>query len=296
MAEVVGKLRIEPETSQRMDYMTLRTAYLFLTAMALGHSPILMANDEAVWFVVAERSVEHGDSFLLPLRSPEHIADARAFLADPRSEVGRIAVANIAVGGDGFNRDVGKPDSPLWSWHVTELDGFQDLGMEICDGWPGYIEEDPARFVDNSDGVLCLWGYSIVAELEAPPSFRVGEGLDGAWYQPDTSGQGVFLDVLPGDPMLVGMGWFTWRIDGFDGQLWLSALGTVDGARTSMDLFATSGGKFNDPAPVDTHAVGTAELEFTDCNRATLHYDFLTGHTGEIPLVRVVPRPGCHVR
>lgn len=258
--------------------------------------PVARAADDTVWFVVAETEEHTGESFLLPLRDPAAIAEARAFLADPDSGVGSIAVARIAAGGDGFNRDVRDEGEPLWSWHVTGFVGFQDLAIEICDGWPGYIEQDPARFIANTDGLLCLWGYQVVAELQQPPQFRIGEGLDGAWFEPETSGQGVFLDVLPGDPQQVAMGWFTWRIDGADGPLWLTALGPVDGTTANMSLHASTGGRFDDPAPVTTVPVGSAELVFDGCDLARLHYELDTGHSGDIALVRVVSRPGCHLR
>lgn len=262
--------------------------------------PLAHAADDTVWFVVAETEQQTGESFLLPLRDPAAIAEARLFLADRDSGVGSIAVARIAAGGDGFNRDV-RGDvrgegQPLWSWHVTEFLGFQDLAIEICDGWPGYIEQDPERFIANTDGVLCLWGYEVVAELEQPPQFHVGEGLDGAWYEPRTSGQGVFLDVLPGEQPQVAMGWFTWRIDGGDGPLWLTALGPLDGTSATMALHASTGGRFNDPAPVTTLPIGSAVLVFDGCDHARLHYELDTGHSGDVALVRVVPRPGCHLR
>jgi hypothetical protein len=40
-------------------------------------------------------------------------------------------------------------------------------------------------------------------------TFQINPGLSGAWFNPDTVGQGFFVDVLP-DTDLVFMSWFTY--------------------------------------------------------------------------------------
>ena len=71
----------------------------------------------------------------------------------------------LVVGSDGVNRDVLASGEPLWSWHV---DGFDDFTIELCDGWPRFIEQDPAAFLSNTGGQYCPWGYTVVAELPTP--------------------------------------------------------------------------------------------------------------------------------
>ena len=116
-------------------------------------------------FVVAERVPVHGDSYLLPLTDSLDIADARALIAEgPQSGVGSIVVARIAAGSDGVNRDVLAPGEPPWSWHVTAFVGFADAAIEICDGWPGYVESDVDGWIANTNGTVCFWSYTVVAE------------------------------------------------------------------------------------------------------------------------------------
>ncbi|HET7843436.1 MAG TPA: hypothetical protein VFL14_04750, partial [Xanthomonadales bacterium] len=101
-----------------------------------------VAHADTVWFVVGERNVFYNDSYLLPLRDPSAIAQARARIAQgDASGVGSIAVVQIAAGADGLNRDVRAPGTPLHSWHVTEFEGFADQAIELCDGWPSYVED-----------------------------------------------------------------------------------------------------------------------------------------------------------
>ena len=123
-------------------------------------------------FVVAEifsPFCSHCDSFVLPLSDPADIADARTLINEgPGGSVGSIPVMQLAVGSDGENRDVLAIGEPLWSWHVTAFSGFADFTIELCDGWPGLIEQDPEAFLANTGGQFCPWGYTVVAELPTP--------------------------------------------------------------------------------------------------------------------------------
>ena len=98
-------------------------------------------------FLVAERpgQVVHGDSYVLVLEADSDIADARALILDPDAKSGSIVSAQIAPGADGVNRDFRAPGAPPWSWHLTRFDGFSDIAIELCDGWPSFVEADVAR-------------------------------------------------------------------------------------------------------------------------------------------------------
>jgi len=265
-------------------------ALLMLAGMAAWATPA------PVWFVVAGTRPEHGDSFLLPLTDPDDIAAARVLVAEgPGHGVGSIVSVSIAAGGDGFNRDVLHQGQPLWSWHVNGFHGFYDLAIEVCDGWPSFVEQDVDAFVANTQGQLCFWGYTVVAELEEAPAFAIHEGLDGAWYDPATSGQGLFLDVY-GDRSQLGFGWFAFDPAAPGTQRWWTGLGDYAGDAVQVALHLTSGGGFRQPAPVETVPVGEASLHFSDCNTATLGYAFEGGLSGSVPLSRVVPVAGCYRR
>ena len=111
------------------------------------------ASAQTAVFVVSEigSPCVHCDSFLLPLSNPEDIADARALVENgPSGRVGSIPVLAITAGPDGLNRDVLANGEPLWDWHVSGFVGFADFTIELCDGWPGFIESDPAAFIANT--------------------------------------------------------------------------------------------------------------------------------------------------
>ncbi len=246
---------------------------------------------ETRWFVMSEIVPNRGESYLLPLSDPTDIEQARMLIEEgPGGSVGSIASVQIAAGTDGFNRDWLHKEQPLWSWHIVRFDGFADFAIEICDGWPGFVEEDVEAFIANTNGQLCFWGYTVTAELESPLEYGVTALDEGAWFDPAASGQGVFLDILDDSGNLFAA-WFTFsdQDDVTSEQRWYT-LQQVDDALT---IFATTGGRLAQPSPVDTQSVGTAELEFIHCNSVMLHYAFDEGSTATASLQRLIPRDNC---
>ena len=141
-----------------------------------------------VYFVVAEPAgqVHNGDSFVLALEDPLDIAHARDLIArGPQVAGASIVFAEIVAGSDGINRDVLAAGEPLWSWHVSKFEGFGDIGIELTDGWPSFVEQDVASWIANTSsnqsdpnepGHIGFWSYPVVAELgtagggAAPPA------------------------------------------------------------------------------------------------------------------------------
>lgn len=119
------------------------------------------------YFVVGEPlgSQTHFDSYLLPLEAPTDIAAARDMIASGEH---KIVFARIAPGSDGVNRNQFPPEQ-MWSWHVTEFLGFGDLGIEIYDGWPTYVESDVPGWMANTGGVVGFWSYTIIGEMLPVP-------------------------------------------------------------------------------------------------------------------------------
>ena len=123
-----------------------------------------------VHFLAAERpgAIVHNDSYVLPLTDAADIAHARALITSAPGELSPIVVAGIAPGADGVNRNWRAGGAPAWSWHITEFQGFFDTTAEILDGWPTFVEDDVAGWIDNTGGVIGFWNYTVVAELATP--------------------------------------------------------------------------------------------------------------------------------
>jgi len=129
------------------------------------------------------------------------------------------------------------------------------------------------------------------------PPFQINPGLSGAWYNPDSSGQGFFLEVLPKIP-LIFLGWFTYDTSqpdeepmatiGHTGHRWLTAQGGYADATAQMSVTLTSGGLFTQMDPVSRVNDGTLTLKFHDCANATVAYQLTaSGLSGSFPISRL---------
>jgi len=134
-----------------------------------------------------------------------------------------------------------------------------------------------------------------------PPSFL----LSGAWYDPNTSGQGFVFDINTAAHSLF-LAWYTYAVNGQTiggpaSQRWYSIQASFTPGVSAYDgiaIFGTSGGAFNNSTPVTTSQIGTASLHFQSCTAATLSYDFTSGENagqhGTISLARATPAvEGC---
>jgi len=124
--------------------------------------------DGTAFFLVAEITPYHNDSYILPLHEAEEIARAEAMLAGRESS--RIVVARIARGsrGDGYrNKNLLDAGKPSWSWHVTRFIGFADVTAEILDGWPGYVEDNLEAWLAGTDSTVGFWTYRIRRRVAA---------------------------------------------------------------------------------------------------------------------------------
>jgi cysteine-rich repeat protein len=120
----------------------------------------------------------------------------------------------------------------------------------------------------------------------------INSGMDGAWFDPNTSGQGYFIDAYPNTEggNFIFVSWFTYGEETASGQRWLTAQGGFEGSVAEIDVFETTGGSFDDPKPVNTAKVGTMSLDFTDCSNALLTYSLpAESAEGDIAITRVIP-------
>ena len=131
-----------------------------------------------------------------------------------------------------------------------------------------------------------------------PRPFRINAGLNDAWFDPATPGQGFFINVFP-ELGSVFLAWFTYDVQrpngsvtamlGEPGHRWMTAFGDFEGNTAELAVERSAGGIFdsNSPAPAQS-ADGTITLEFTGCNSAKLTYDIDSAdRQGEITIRRI---------
>jgi DNA-binding beta-propeller fold protein YncE len=181
---------------------------------------------------------------------------------------------------------------------------------------PGQFQRPLGVAVDNENRIIVSErdGNRIQIFRLDGPGFKLNPGLNGSWANFDTLGQGFFIDVLPDIP-LIFFAWFTYDTTqpeqalslnndrsmkqlataqvGDENHRWLTAQGSYDLDSNSaiLDVTLTTGGLFDDPAPVTNSppgSQGTITLTFKDCKTGTVDYDLTAaGLSGSVPIQRL---------
>ena len=97
------------------------------------------------------------------------------------------------------------------------------------------------------------------AQAESPPLLELNAGLDDAWFNPATDGQGFVITVFP-EIKQVFLAWFTYdtvrpaedgvALLGEPGHRWLTAQGPYEGNTANLTIFVTEGGVFQALIPI----------------------------------------------
>ncbi len=187
-----------------------------------------------------------------------------------------------------------------------------DLNVATPDGATRLIDLAPIALNDgdivtvfaigdgvNQDlGFFALFGDGSSANLPTEVPFTtLNPGLNGAWYDPGTDGQGIMIEVFP-EINTVFAAWYTYDTTFADGdetavigdsnQRWLTASGEFDGTTAELTLFNSTGGIFDQDNIVTTSEAGTLRIEFDGCRFATADYSVTdSGLSGSIDLQRV---------
>ncbi len=130
--------------------------------------------------------------------------------------------------------------------------------------------------------------------------FEINPGLNDAWYEPESNGQGFFLTVYP-EQESVFLGWFTYDM-AFPGQdaiaelgdpcqRWLTAQGPFSGSQAELVLYNAKGGLFDKALPEpELEPIGSILLQFENCESGMVSYEMPElGLSGVIPIRRLAP-------
>lgn len=129
--------------------------------------------------------------------------------------------------------------------------------------------------------------------------------LSGTWADPSNNSQGLVVDISPAQSSFFAA-WYTFSGNGTSGsdassQRWFTLQAPIASAArqvTNMPIYVSSGGVFDRESATTLKQVGSADLRFQSCSRATLDYRFQSGSgfpaSGTLDLARVGPVPaGC---
>jgi len=143
-------------------------------------------------------------------------------------------------------------------------------------------------------------GFRIATSTLEGLGFRINSGLNDAWYNKATDGQGMLIAVFP-DIKQLFVAWFTYDTErppedvtamlGEPGHRWLTAQGPYEGDTATLTIFVTEGGVFDAAEPkatTDPDGDGTMTIEFASCNEALVTYEITSlGISDEIPIERI---------
>ena len=150
-----------------------------------------------------------------------------------------------------------------------------------------------------SNAVSGIYNGAIKTSCTNNNVFKINPGINGTWFDPNTSGQGFLIDVLP-DSNTFFIAWFTndtslpdsnlTSVIGDAGQRWLTAQGELGSDNSvTLDIFSISGGIFDQPSSISNEVVGSMTVTFGDCTAGIVDYTFDdSGLAGSIPIKRVV--------
>lgn len=215
-----------------------------------------------------------------------------------------------------------QPDSARSSWFINLIDNSDGLdpqsftvfgevigeGMEVVDAiaqlqrWnAGQSFQEIPLINYPGGGVAIDETHLVFTEMSVVTGIPFNAGLNGSWFNAETSGQGFFLDYFS-DLNLALLAWFTYDTTqpaedassavGDPGNRWVTAQGFVVGNVGDLDVIVTSGGLFNDPDSTATNSeagtYGSISLSFEDCSNGLVTYNFTqSGLSGSVPITRL---------
>jgi len=187
---------------------------------------------------------------------------------------------------------------------LTNLNGLNDLTevgqliitnntkLSDCQGVLKLVDSGIVSISNNQPGC------NSVAEILAANPYLINAGLNDAWYNPETNGQGFFIIVFP-DIQEIFMAWFTYETErpptnveailGEPGHRWLTAQGPYEDNAAVLYLYNTKGGVFDSPEPAPlSEEIGEIYVEFSSCNSGTVAYEIPDlDLQGEVPIERI---------
>jgi peptidyl-prolyl cis-trans isomerase A (cyclophilin A) len=185
---------------------------------------------------------------------------------------------------------------------VNGMDVVDNIGAQQLWNAGGPLASIPLIDFPNNGETINDYLVLVSRVFVLDGSLNFNAGLGGAWFNADTSGSGILLEVLP-TANVVFMAWFTHDAQtpvegvantiGSTNQRWLTGIGTIDHENNSvtLDLANTSGGLFDNPQDVTNSApnsYGTMTISFDDCSHANVVYNLIDQElSGSFPMGRI---------
>ncbi|MCJ7815008.1 MAG: SGNH/GDSL hydrolase family protein, partial [Xanthomonadales bacterium] len=157
-------------------------------------------------------------------------------------------LTQVEYGFDGIQTSTFDPDFPI-------PPGDPSLPDPQYPG-PAGAYADPIHLTEEA--FLMLAGNQYEQFYQAALNFQINAGLNDAWFNRATNGQGFLIAVFPNSKQMF-VAWFTFDTQrppedvtaflGEPGHRWLTAQGPYDGDTAKLTIFVTEGGVFDAAQP-----------------------------------------------
>ena len=227
------------------------------------------------------------------------ISMASGGLFDTPTEIARVGDGTIILTFTGCNSGTVEYDIPsIGQSSIVPIERIVTENVALCESLEGQAAVQSTGALKTKEDNRLASSSNPVSSIEAPLLVDMNAGLNDAWFDPATSGQGFFITVFP-DTGRVSLSWFTYDTSlppedavanlGDPGHRWFNALGSFSGNQAVLDISITSGGLFDTTTEITRVDDGTVILTFTDCNNGTAEYNIPSiGQSGIVPMQRVV--------
>ena len=251
---------------------------------------LILASGQPVSAIAESYTVLVKDSFFRPNDLVINVGDTVVWESDSNPRCGpygeNCSATAHTVTADDFSFSSGQPSDD-----IDFSRDFNDEGEILY-----HCEEHSAPGQD----IITFMNGRITVQAQ-PPVFKINAGLNDAWYDPVTDGQGFFITVFP-DLGVVSLAWFTYDTElppmdatanlGDPGHRWLTAAGSYADNQAVMNIVLTSDGLFDTPTDVQRTdppgSDGTLILTFDSCSSGTVEYDIPSiDRQGIVPIQRV---------
>lgn len=168
---------------------------------------------------------------------------------------------------------------------VARRVGTAQLRFESCDFAQFSYQFDP-DVNDGLSGVVTLSrlvpGATCSGSLAGAPTTgttnALDSGVDGAWFDPVSSGQGLMFSAFPAQDTQFAT-WFTYDTETAPGdssrQHWFTLQGPLGSAEeATLAIIRTTGGALMSQRTGNSQQVGTARVTRLGCDRMQLDYQF----------------------
>ncbi len=144
--------------------------------------------------------------------------------------------------------------------------------LEVGDTQGAYFANTATIYTDGPSSTIIAQSFFWVAQVERVASVPITAAFTGAWYDPNQSGHGLLIEVLPQDRLMAY--WFAFTPDGTQ-EAWFGGVGDIHGDQAVIYADQGRGGRWIpdfDPASFRNQSWGTLAFIFADCNHGRVYF------------------------